>query len=54
MSSFANLQEIQIELLPDLNKDGKNMLLIKLINNQHKDIFSLLCDDLIQSVAERD
>ncbi len=52
MSSFANLQEIQIELLSDLNKDGRNMLLIKLINNQHKDIFSLLCEDLIQSVAE--
>lgn len=51
MSSFSNLQEIQIELLPDLNRNARNMLLIKLINNQHKDIFSLLCDDLIQSVA---
>lgn len=51
ISHFDNLQEIQIELSPDSNQKGKNMLLFKLINNQHKDIFSVLCEDLITSIT---
>lgn len=48
---FDNLQEIQIDLFPDPNQKGKNTLLFKLTNNQHKDIFSVLCEDLIASIA---
>lgn len=48
---FDNLQEIQIDLFPDPNQKGKNTLLFKLTNNQHKDIFSVLCEDLISSIA---
>jgi len=48
---FDNLQEIQIDLYPDPNQKEKNILLFKLINNQHKDIFSVLCEDLIASIA---
>jgi hypothetical protein len=50
-SQFDNLQEIQIDLFPDPNQKGKNTLLFKLINNQHKDIFSILCEDLIASIT---
>jgi hypothetical protein len=50
ISSFDKLQEIQLELFPDHNINGKNILLIKLISNQHQDIFSVLCEDLIDSV----
>jgi hypothetical protein len=50
-SQFDNLQEIQIDLYPDPTQKGKNTLLFKLTNNQHKDIFSVLCEDLIASVA---
>lgn len=49
--SFSNLQEIQLDVLPDANQKGKNLLLFKLINNQHKDIFAVLCEDLISSIS---
>jgi hypothetical protein len=50
-SQFDNLQEIQIDVIPDPNQKGINTLLFKLINNQHKDIFSVLCEDLIACIA---
>jgi hypothetical protein len=49
---FDNLQEIQIDLFPDSNNKDKNTLLFKLINKQHKDIFSVLCEDLIASIQD--
>ena len=48
---FANLEEIQIELFPDPYQKEKNILLFKLTNNLHRDIFSVLCEDLIASIA---
>lgn len=51
ISMFDNLQEIQIDFFPDHNQKGKNILLFKLINNQHRDIFSVLCEDLIASIT---
>ena len=49
-TQFDNLQEIQIELFPDPYSPGKNTLLFKLTNNLHRDIFSVLCEDLIASI----
>lgn len=51
LSTFANLQEIQIDFYPDPNQKGKQILLFKLLNQQHKDTFSVLCEDLITSIA---
>lgn len=51
ISQFDNLQEIQIELIPDPNKQEKKILIFKLTNNQHRDIFSVLCEDLIANIA---
>ncbi len=51
ISQFDNLQEIQIDLFPDPIQKGKNTLLFKLVNNQHRDIFSVLCEDLIISIT---
>ena len=51
ISSFSNLQEIQLDVLPDANQKDKNLLIFKLINNQHKDIFAVLCEDLISSIS---
>lgn len=51
VSQFDNLQEIQIELIPDPNKVEKRILIFKLVNNQHRDIFSVLCEDLITSIS---
>lgn len=51
ISQFVNLQEIQIELIPDPNIKEKKILLFKLTNNQHRDIFSVLCEDLIVNIS---
>lgn len=51
ISQFDNLQEIQIELIPDPDKQEKRILIFKLTNNQHRDIFSVLCEDLIANIA---
>lgn len=51
ISSFSNLQEIQVDLFPSPTQTGKNALVFKLLNFQHKDIFTVLCEDLITSIA---
>ena len=51
ISSFSNLQEIQVDLFASPNHAGKNELVFKLLNFQHKDIFTVLCEDLITSIA---
>ena len=51
ISSFSNLQEIQVDLYPSPTQAGKNALVFKLLNFQHKDIFTVLCEDLIASVS---
>jgi hypothetical protein len=51
LSDFSNLKDISLELIPDEKSPDKNVLLIKLLENQHKDIFSVLCEDLIENIA---
>jgi hypothetical protein len=50
-SGFANLQEIQVDLYASPNEKSKNILIFKLLNFEHKDIFAVLCEDLIASIA---
>lgn len=51
LSSFSNLRDICVELIPDESKSGKNILLFKLLSIQHQDIFSVLCEDLIACIS---
>ena len=51
ISNFSNLQEIQVDLYASPNEKGKNILIFKLLNFEHKDIFALLCEDLIASIS---
>lgn len=51
ISSFSNLQEIQVDFYPSPTQARKNALVFKLLNLQHKDIFTVLCEDLIASVS---
>lgn len=51
ISSFSNLRDISVELMPDESKPEKNILLLKLLSIQHKDIFSVLCEDLMTSIS---
>ncbi|MBK6329637.1 MAG: PD-(D/E)XK motif protein [Bacteroidetes bacterium] len=51
ISNFSNLQEIQVDLFPSPNEADKNILIFKLLNFEHKDIFAVLCEDLIANIA---
>jgi len=50
-SIFSNLRDICIEVFPDETKSERNYLLFKLLNNDYKDIFSVLCEDLIMNIS---
>lgn len=51
LSRFSNLKDINVEVRShEIRRDKKNLLLI-LVNNQHEDIFSILCEDLITSIS---
>lgn len=60
ISSLINLdinqmnifRDIKLETLNDEKNPNKQFLLILLLNTQHRDIFSTLCEDLIYGVSE--
>ncbi len=51
-NQWNKLKDIKIETLPDESDKSKKFLLILLLNKQHKDIFSTLCEDLIFGVSD--
>lgn len=51
-NQWNKLKDIKIETLPDDRDKTNKFLLILLLNKQHKDIFSTLCEDLIFGVSE--
>ena len=51
-TQWNKLKDIKIETLPDERDKSNKFLLILLLNKQHKDIFSTLCEDLIFGVSE--
>ncbi|MDO6809883.1 PD-(D/E)XK motif protein [Zobellia galactanivorans] len=51
-NQWNKLKDIKIEILPDERDQSKKFLLILLLNRQHKDIFSTLCEDLIFGVSD--
>jgi len=51
-TQWNKLKDIKIETLADESDRSKKFLLILLINKQHKDIFSTLCEDLIFGVSK--
>jgi len=48
---WDKFKDIKVEVLPDDRNPAKSYLLILLLSQQHKDIFSVLCEDLINQVA---
>lgn len=51
-TQWNKLKEIKIETLSDERDSSKKFLLILLLQRQHKDIFSTLCEDLIFGVSD--
>lgn len=51
ISAFLNLQEINVSNLSGSLHPNKNTLVFKLVNVLHKDIFAVLCEDLVTSIS---
>lgn len=51
ISMFSHLRDISLEIIPDEKNHGRNYLIFKLLNTDYRDIFSVLCEDLILSVT---
>lgn len=51
LSSFSSLRDIYVEIIPDETNTEKNYLIFKLVNSEHRDIFSVLCEDLILNIS---
>ena len=51
-TQWNKLKDIKIEMFTEERDSSKKFFLILLLNNQHKDIFSTLCEDLIFEVSE--
>jgi hypothetical protein len=50
--AWNKFRDIKIERLPDEKNENKQFLVVMLLSNQHKDVFSTLCEDLIQKIAD--
>lgn len=51
LSGFTNLKDIQAEVIADPERPNRHILLFKLINAVHSDVFSALCEDLMLSIG---
>lgn len=51
LSRYSNLKDITLEIIPDEKNNTKHYLLILLSSQQHKDVFSTLCEDLIYGIS---
>src|SRR5688572_8495008 len=51
IQNWNKLKDIKVEILNDDRNPAKSYLLIMILNQQHKDIFSVLCEDLINQIA---
>lgn len=49
---WNNLEGIRLELFPDLSHSEKQYLLIILVSDENKEIFSVVVEDLIQNVSK--
>lgn len=50
ISSFSKLRDLQVILIPDTSFFQNNLLVIKLLQYQSRDVFAVICDNMVQSV----
>lgn len=51
LARYTNLKDITLVLVPDDQDKTRSYLLVKLLSKQHKDVFSTLCEDLINEIS---
>jgi hypothetical protein len=54
ISTFDNLRELKVMLLSDTTFENSRLLIIQLLHTDYRDIFSSLCENLIQSISKID
>lgn len=58
ISPFSNLRDLQVSIQPDSSFSQNNLLIIKLLYDQSRDVFAVMCENMVQSVlslhSERD
>jgi hypothetical protein len=52
LAALEGLRDISVEVVVDGAPAEQQFIVFKLINNQHQDIFAVLCADLISSVSD--
>ncbi|MDR1974281.1 MAG: PD-(D/E)XK motif protein, partial [Bacteroidales bacterium] len=50
ISAFSNLRDLQVTLAQDNSFINNNMLVVKLLHYQSRDVFAIMCENMIQSV----
>lgn len=50
VSSFSNLRDLQVTLTHDNSFINNNLLIIKLLHYQSRDVFAVMCENMVQSV----
>lgn len=52
INQFANLRDIDIQIKSDDTKPEKKLVLFRLVNSEHNDIFSVLCEDMLAAISQ--
>jgi hypothetical protein len=54
LAGFSNLKDIKLEEIRDPRKQDRKILIFKLLNISHKEVFSILCEDLMLNIGKID
>jgi hypothetical protein len=52
LNKIQKFRDIKLEILTDEKNPDKQFLLIVLLDQQHKDVFSTLCEDLVNKITD--
>jgi len=51
ISDYSNLRDVRLEFMPNELDNSRKFLLVLLVNQQHEDVFGILCEDLMTNIA---
>lgn len=51
LSPFSNLRDLQVTMQTDSSFQGNNLLIIKLLDSLSRDVFAIICENMVQSIV---
>lgn len=51
ISPFSNLRDLQVSMQTDSSFHGNSLLIIKLLYSQSRDVFAVMCENMVQAVV---